>query len=140
MVLGVRLRRPSRATADWHWKVLTCLTGVLTLIRGANGKKTKTTEENDEIPTLAWLALGLLVGCAAFGGYRLAGLVRRFTPRVTTPQKEKDTQTDLKGIALNDLTIEAIKLRLACHGLSGAGSKPALIARLLPYEPWWRVV
>ena len=110
------------------------------MIRGSNAKETKTTEESDEIRTLAWLALGALVSVAALGGYRLAGVVQRFTPAVTTPQKEKETQTDLKGISLNDLTMDAIKLRLACHGLSGAGQKPALIARLLPHEPWWRTI
>ena len=87
---------------------------------------------------VAWVALGLAMLGAVYLGFRLAGLVKKLTQKLY--QKEKATQTALPGICLNDLTIDAIKVRLASHHRSAIGTKPVLIERLLVDEPWWRVV
>ncbi len=110
---------------------------LLAMIRIGNAKETNTTDDSDAIPTVAWLVLGVMMCLAVFAGYRLAGLVQTIAPTLAEP-KEKSTQTDLRGIDLNDLTVDAIKMRLACHRLLGAGTKPELITRLIVVEPWWR--
>ncbi len=65
-----------------------------------------------------------------------------FEERVLRQYLAKDSraQADIGTKALNDLTMDAIKIRLARHRRSASGTKPELIARLLVGEPWWQAV
>ena len=115
------------------------LFGLLGLIRGANGRTLEKSSSDDESSTLAWIVIVTLLCLAAAAGYRVAGIVQTFS-KADDKKETKSTQTDLREISVNDLTVNAIKVRLACYGLSGEGTKPTLIERLLIREPWLNAV
>ena len=93
-------------------------------------------EAGDRGPTWAeYLVLCLGLPVVFLMGYKLARLVTYLGRRST-----RDIGVQVKTthhVLLEDLTLEAIKRRLARYGRSAVGNKGELMQRLVVDEPWW---
>ena len=128
-----------------------CLSGLLVLIQGSTAAETEPTEETRDEDRRFFMMVFFyaMVGCCLVGavcGWKLAGAMSRFGAAVRSnlrlpllPWEHRDVgiQTDGRPIALGELTVEAIRLRLQRRGQTTGGSKSDLVARLRAVETGW---
>jgi hypothetical protein len=90
-------------------------------------------------PWLEYFVLGLVLAVVFIVGYTLAQLVTRLRRSLLAKDVGVQVNTTFarSNVVLEDLTLDAIKRRLASYGRNAVGNKGELMQRLIADELWW---